>query len=216
MNILSYIIAICASTVGVSSVVIYIGRRIIDQSLNLGIERYKGALNKELETHRTQLQLQTEEFKSNLQKLGLEHQIRFTKLHEERGQSIKEIYGLLVALQNKLEHFTTMSQGPEWTVDQIREKAAREAYQTLASYFQINQLYFPNSICNQIEEILELCKRLIVDMSLAKMTGADESAGQFRTQAVKEWREVNKRVSSELISAKQKLQAEFKKVLGVE
>src|SRR5690348_14609463 len=150
MSTINYFITLVISTVGISGIIIYIGKRVVDKSLDIGVERYKSTLEKDLETHKAALLKQTEEFRANLQMLTLEHQIRYTKLHEERGLSVKETYSLLIDLNHKLEYFTTMLQGPEWVTDQERENAARESYQKLNVFFQKNHIYYPEVICNDL------------------------------------------------------------------
>lgn len=102
MNSINYISAFIISALGLGGIVTYIGKRIIDKTLDIGAERYKNSLNRNLETHRADLSRQTEEFRANLQRLSLEHQIRYAKLHEERGLSIKKIYSLLLIFKVNL------------------------------------------------------------------------------------------------------------------
>ncbi len=216
MNTLNTIVAILGSISAISGVVIYIGKRVIDKTLDAGLEKYKGILAKDLETHKATLSIKSEEFKANLQLLNLEHQIRYSKLHEERGKSIKDVYELLIDLQEKLEYFTTIFQGPNWITDLARENAAIESRTTLLKYFQRNRIYYPNVICSLIDEILERSNKIIIDMSVAKITAETASSGPERALAKESWREANYRVTSEIISARDKLQLEFKKILGVE
>ena len=141
---------------GLGGIVIYLGKRIIDKSLDIGVEKYKSTLNRDLESHKAELLRQTEEFRANLQMISLEHQVRYTKLHDERGQSIKKIYSLLVELQNRLQYFTSVFQGPEWVTDVDKENAAKEALNELSNFFQINRIYYPEPICTTIDEILKV------------------------------------------------------------
>jgi hypothetical protein len=216
MNTLQTILTILGSISAVSAAIIYIGKRIIDKTLDIGLEKYKASLNKELETHKSELTKGMEEFKANLQILNLERQIKYSRLHEERGKSIKETYELLIDLQEKLEYFTTIFQGPQWTTDHEREKGAIESRANLYRYFQRNRIYYPEAICSLIDEILSVSHNIIVDMSVAKVTAVDAYSGPERALAKKEWREANSKVSSEIGAARQKLQKEFKKILGVE
>jgi len=216
MSTVNYFITAFVSIVSTTGIVVYIGKRIIDKTLDVGVEKYKNSLDRDLETHKATLLKQTEEFKANLQMIGLEHQIRYTKLHEERGQSMKKLFSLLIELQNKLNYFTNMFQGPEWSTDVARENEAQEAQRDLFFFFQMNRIYYPKMICDEIDEILKLSWHIIVDMSVAKITSANAGTGSERATALREWRDANKRVSSEIESATGKLQDEFKKMLGVE
>jgi hypothetical protein len=216
MTPINYIITIIFSTVGVGGIIIYLGKRIIDKSLDMGVERYKSSLTKDLETHKSELQKETDEFRANLQIISLEHQIRYTKLHEQRGESIRQIYSLIVDLKNKLEYFTTVFQGPKWTTDSDREKEATNSHRNISNFFQINRIYFSDSICNQFDEILKLSWSIIVDMSVTKVEAASAYSGPERAEATKKWQSINSRVTSEISTAMIKLEKEFKKLIGVE
>lgn len=216
MNSTDTIITIVGSISALSGVMIYIGKRVIDKTLDVGLEKYKSTLSKDLESHKAELTQKTEEFKANLQIIGLEHQIRYSRLHEQRGQSIKELYDLLIDLEDKLEYFTTIFQGPDWTTDQEREKEAVESHKKLSNYFRRNQIYYPEAICSLINELLPTSWKIIVDMSVAKLTGVNAFTGPEKVLAKKEWQAANSRVTSEIVVAKNKIQKEFKALLGVE
>ena len=53
-------------------------------------------------------------------------------------------------------------------------------------------------------------------MSVAKDNSANAGSGPERALALREWRNNNVRVSTEIDSTRKKLQREFKKILGVE
>jgi hypothetical protein len=200
-----YILKIAASILGLGGVIVYLGRLIINRSIDLGIEQFKSNLNEKLETHKSELLRKTEEYKANLQLVSMEHQIRYSKLHEERGESIRELFQLLVELQKKLEYFTSRFQGPEWKSDKDREVSARKAHEDLDNYFDLNRIYYPAAICTKLDEIIDSSWKIIVDMSVSKVS-----------EDRKLWFETNNKVSDDLRQARLLLQNEFKKLLGVE
>ena len=204
MTLINSIITFTITIAGLSGAIIFIGRRVIDKTLEAGLENYKFILDKDLESH-----------KANLQIIGLEHQISYNKLHEERGQSIKELYSLLVDLQNNLKYYTSIFQGPDWTTDQEREKNSIDTFNKLSNYFQKNRIYYPDNICLLVDELLPNCWEIIVKMSLAKNKGLDASTGTERIEAKDKWLIINKIVETEIEDAKNKIEKEFKKLLGV-
>jgi hypothetical protein len=60
------ILTFLISAGSITGAIIYIGKRIVDKSLDLALERYKSNLELELVTH-----------KSKLDKILVEHQIKF-------------------------------------------------------------------------------------------------------------------------------------------
>jgi len=216
MNLFNQIFTVIISTIGITGILGYLGKLIIDKSFDLGIERYKGNLSRELETHKSELIKETESYRANLQIIGLEHQIRYSKLHEDRGIAIKEIYSLLVKLKNKLEYFTTVFQGPDWTSDIDREKAAIEAQNNLFKFFQTNRLFFSDKICSQLDHIIQLSWGIIVDMNVAKIEATEALSGPERADAKRKWQEANSKVTSEMNTAMRALEKEFKALIGVD
>lgn len=142
MSLHSQVLTILIPTLWITAILGYLGKLIIDKTLDVGIERYKGSLSKELETHKSELNKEIESYRANLQLIVLEHQIRYSKLHEDRGIAIKEIYSVLVNLKNRLEYFKTVFQGPDWTYNIDREKAAIESCNSLLKFIQTNRLFF--------------------------------------------------------------------------
>jgi hypothetical protein len=212
---INYIITLIVSTAGASTFAIYIAKTILNKSIEVGIERYKSALAVDLETHKSTLEREIESIKSNLNLVALEHQVRYTKLHEERATSIKQIFALLIDLENKLEYFTTMGQGPEWILEEARGKSARESYTTLSNYFKSNINYYPESTSTAIEEVLQLSWKIIVDMSVNKLTAKFTTTGDERVTILDEWRRLNSMVSTDIQNTKRNLLKEFQKLLGV-
>jgi len=58
MELVKYILTILFSAAGLGGIVIYLGKRLIDKSLDLGIENYKNTLARNLEVHRNELEQQ--------------------------------------------------------------------------------------------------------------------------------------------------------------
>lgn len=216
MNLFTQFATIIFTTISFTGILGYLGKLIINKSFDFGIEKYKGKLSKELESHKSELDKEAESYRANLQLISLEHQIRYSKLHEERGIAIKEIYSLLVQLKNKLEYFTSVFQGPDWTSDIDREKAAIEAQNNLLKFFQTNRLFFSDKICSQVDHIIKLSWGIIVDMNVAKIEATEALSGPERADAKRKWQEANSKVTSEMNTAMRALEKEFKALIGVD
>jgi len=214
MDSIKYIVTILFSTLGISSIIIYLGKRFIDKSLELGVEKYKNTLDKDLETHKLELSKQSDAFKAELKISELEHQIKYSKLHEERALTIKQLYSLLIELQTFLGHLTSPFQGPEWTTDTKREIDARLALDNFKNYFLQNRIYFSIGLCDKIDAILKLGWDIIVEMSVTKVTAVYNSTGPERADSLNKWHEQDVKVKSEINSARLDLEAEFRKLIG--
>lgn len=71
---------------------VYITKLIIDKFVESRIEKYKNSLQQDTENFKHNLNFEAEKFRHELNTASIEHQIKFTKLYEERGQVIKLIY----------------------------------------------------------------------------------------------------------------------------
>ena len=214
MDMFKDILTFIFSATGISVIIIYLSKRFIDKSLDIGVENYKNTLARNLESHKAELDRKTEEFRAELKKLELEHNIRYSKLHEERATVIKKMYSLLIELQGKLKDLTTLFQGPEWVSDIKRETNAKESLDSLKNFFLVNRIYFKTDLCDKIDEIIRDSWSIIVDMNLTKMNAQFSETGHERAKASNEWHKIDERVSKEINSARLFLENEFRKLMG--
>ena len=106
MELLKEIFAILIGGTTIGAVIVYLGKFILSKSSELLLENYKNQL----------------EISKN------EHQIKFSRLHEERANIIKIIYDNFYDLEIKLKRMTTLFQGPEWVDDKQRDNDAIDKY----------------------------------------------------------------------------------------
>lgn len=152
-----FALAIGGSTIGF--VIIYLGKFILSKSSELVLENYKNQL----------------EISKN------EHQIKFSKLHEERAKIIESIYHNFYELEVKLEHMTTLFQGPGWTTDKERDNDAIKKYTDTFELLEKNRIYFEENLCKKLSSALENYSEIIEQMLKAKSHARHESDGsKFR------------------------------------
>jgi hypothetical protein len=216
MDLLKYIIAVIFSTTGIGVIITYLGKKFIDKSLELGLEKYRNNLATSLESHKADLNKQTEEFKASLRILELEHQVKYSMLHEERASVIKKLYSLIIELQIKLSELTSMFQGPNWKKDDKCETDAKKSLNELKNFFLPNRIYFKNDLCVKIDEIINLSWKIIVDMSINKSSVAYVETGPEMAEAIRKWNDIDKRITSEINSARLSLEKEFRTLIGSE
>lgn len=93
------LISFLFSTSIITAALIYIAKRIFDKLIEAKLEKYKTSLQNDTENFRNNLNFETEKFKYELNTVLIEHQIRYSKLYEERGKVIQHIYNLLFHLE---------------------------------------------------------------------------------------------------------------------
>ncbi|MED4445594.1 hypothetical protein CON34_10280 [Bacillus thuringiensis] len=156
----------------------------------------------------------TIQYESELKRIANEHQIKFSKLHEERAVVIKELYSKFVDLNNKMfnlgkkyETSNELSMVKKW--DQ-----AVNSYYTFKEYYNLNRIYFNNGICKMIDDIISNCNKIFVDIDTYGMNKVDSSSELTDEQIAvlyKNWKKIEG-----IVSLKADLENEFKIILGVQ
>ena len=186
-------------TASLTTILIFLGKSIINKSLEAGLERYKLELSKE-----------TEEFKAGLRITELEHNVKFSKLHEQRADVLKDLYSKIITLQTNLSNYTTIFQGVEWVKDEGKKMAALKSLEDFKDSFLHNRILMPIELCEKIDIILDLSWGIIVDMIGAGAMRESAANGEERVFALDQWRAANAKVSQEFNAARLDLEREFR------
>lgn len=197
---------------------------IIDKFVESRIEKYKNSLQIDTETFRHNLSFEAEKFRHELNKTSVEHQIKYSKLYEERGQIIKSIYKLLLELEDTLSNLTTRFQGPDWITDTERDTKTNESILNLRIHLEQNRIFFSTELCDKIESILADSHTIRVEMFIAKKDeqrndnynrrGIDLSIEDLLKPS-ETWRELDEKVQKEIKAARLNLAQEFRLLIGV-
>ncbi len=221
----SQIIKFLLSASGITAVLIFIAKFAINKFGEVQILKYKQSLENDTEEFKHKLNFETEKFKQELNKTTIEHQIRYAKLYEERGQIIKQTYNLLYKLESSLANLTSMLQGPEWTKETERDKQTTEVIANLKTQLEQNRIFFSAELCNKIEAILTDAHKITVDIYGAKKdqeyNDYSNKTGQIRTteellQPTQTWRHLDQKVHKDIKAARLDLAQEFRILIGVD
>jgi hypothetical protein len=171
-------------------------------------------LTRETEQFKTALQInsnaETERLKNSLQMIALEHQVRFSKLHERRAEVIAELYELLLETEGIARSFV-------FTGNRDPNEAARARDKVLELYhfIQKRRLYLPTSVCS------------LLDNFEGRLRSSVNWVGMYWTriespnaQTMKDQNEVMlaacNALETDLPALRLLLEAEFRKLLGGE
>lgn len=184
----------------------------INKSFDFGIEKYKSTL-----------ELQLEEYKSELMKFNYEHQIKFNKLHEERGEKIRSIYTKTIEVEHTLFQLTTPAQGPEFIDDVSRDNAAINSTNQLAVELEYNKIYFTDETIEKINSLIMQSFQIISDMRTAKIYRKGIIEHKERNETPPEhyfikgelWDSAYKKTQNEFKILKAILINDFRTILGI-
>jgi hypothetical protein len=177
-----------------AGVIVFIGKSIIKAVFDASLKKYQ----------------------SSIDLIRVEHEIRFAKLHEARANFIKDLYNKLHDLQKDLIHLTSLSQGPEWSMDKSRSEKARETHNDLVEMFEKNRFYFEESFNNEFEGTLNLSLDVLLKMDVAKLSarrrGNKEDDGKYHVDI---WMEQQEKANLEMKTKRLELANYIREVLGV-
>jgi hypothetical protein len=179
------------------------------------IQQAKTQLDRESTAFQVKLQSQAnssiEQLKSNLQLVALEHQVRFSKLHEKRADVIAETYRLLVQAELagkqyvwQLGHVPAENEGePPPAIKRLIE---------LDAYVDSHRIYLPPSVCARLNEISANLREYAVH---AKVYGEIESpTPQTTLEKNQGFSKAFRAFEGAIPAMRQALEEEFRVLLG--
>ncbi|MBL8511296.1 MAG: hypothetical protein JNM52_06590 [Betaproteobacteria bacterium] len=182
-------------------------------------ERLKNAIKSEydqkLESHKAQLKAQSEveieRLRSQLSISAIEHEVRFSRLHEKRAEIIAETYSLLKLLFVRFGDYVKVFELAGDLPNETRRKLAAEAHQNFRSYYGTKLIFFPKTTAAKLEDIdLQLVKTFNEFVLGVEMTEGRGGGG------VEKWMQIFDRVDGEIKTALSELEDEFRKLMGDE
>jgi hypothetical protein len=96
-----------------------------------------------------------ERLKNELQVRTIEHQVRFSRLHEKRASVIAELNGYLVEALWEAESFLSPM---EWAGEPNKKEKHQQAINKLVElyrYFDKHRIYLPHEVCTSLEAIVQ-------------------------------------------------------------
>jgi DNA phosphorothioation-dependent restriction protein DptG len=152
-------------------------------------------------------------YKAKLQAAAVEHQVRFTKLHEKRAEIISELYSKLDEAHRALRSFMNPIQWVNDLPTSEKEEIAEKGTNDLIRYYSPNKIWLPEDTCALIEEII----KQIHDAWHTYQVYAKNwsSTSQEARPDTKKWITSFEIVSEKIPVIRKELEIEFRKLLGV-
>jgi hypothetical protein len=153
----------------------------------------------------------------DLEKAKLEHQVRFSKLHERRAEVISQVYELLTDFYGSSQVFTSVvSYGGDPPREEKYKKALEDGAK-LYLYFDRNRIWLPASVCEQIEKFVRDMRiavdRLGVYLPYLGKDGEVTPPHIFK-QHLDAWQGASESFRDEIPKARGLLEAELRQILG--
>ena len=190
------IIKFLGGVAGITAIVVFVGRKFIETLFAQRVESYK----------------------SNLERLATEHSIRFGRLHAEQAEVIKQLYvrltSLDVKLQSTLRAFQHVNEGPL----AAKVQAVGEAFNELNDYFRPNRIFFDESTCRVLDDLLQQAHGVFIDITVLPV---DVESVEYRYnrdllgERHRFWESARTTYREQIATLKQSLEAKFRELLGI-
>lgn len=155
-----------------------------------------------------------EHLKNQLQLKTIEHQVRFSRLHEKRASVIAELYGYLVESLWEAETFLSPMQ---WAGDPDKNVQHATAMNKLAEFYRFfdkHRIYLPDVLCISLEEFVSSVRGRVISygvyVQIPEGTRNETTLKQMETAWRDGWDEIKVRVPQ----ARKVLETEFRQLLG--
>ena len=155
----------------------------------------------------------SERLKHELQMVSLEHEVRFSKLHERRAEVITSLYTLLVEVQWAVQSLVAMAEFGGEPPKQEKYVTAMNKSAEFFREFDKNRIFLPEHVCQQIEEFHRGMRTRVIQFGVYSQT--NEYAPEH---VVKEkldiWVNASAYFDEEVPIARRALEAELRNMLA--
>jgi len=199
-----------------------VGTRLIDHFFNTRLQRYESELNIQFQTIKLKFDKDIEVHKANLQKINYEHSIRYSKLHEERAEVIKNLFQKLVKVEESMGSFFAIFEYAGATPKEEKGKRAAEEFNEFIRYFELNEIYFMEATSKLISEIINKIRdawyKYTAYPSYKKIDYfvPDPELAKIEKRMLELWIEAWKTLREEIPPLKTRLKQDLQKLIGVE
>jgi hypothetical protein len=209
--------------------IILFGKRFIELFFSKVIEMKKIEYAKLLENHKQDLIQENykvklnidknlEEYKSKLEQLTLEYNIKLSHLYSKRFDSISQIYKTLVFFQNSILSMTGNKSVSPGDPIENRNKVldASKAIDEFLDVYLPNKIFLPKEITDKIDQsittISKYKREYLFNMSEASSNKVSD--GDFQ-RAFKNLIEISRKLEEDIPNSLKEIEFEFRKILGI-
>lgn len=151
-----------------------------------------------------------EHLKNELQFRTIEHQVRFSRLHEKRADVIANLYELLADALREAELFLSPTSAAKQPDENTQLFPAEEKLLQLYRYFDNHKIYLPSLLCDSLKQLIEEVKTHVTTYAV-HLDPIDGSTGQENREAR---RTALKAIQGHVVAARISLENEFRSLLG--
>ncbi len=185
----------------------WLSKSLVSQLLTKDVEVFKAKLKSESEEA-------SQKLRHDLEKATIEHQVRFSKLHEKRAEVIAELYSLLVQAYWDISNFVSPMQSSGEPSQYEKYATAMNAVADFYRFFDKRKIYLPEKSCAQVDEFVREMRNKAIGFGVyAKYEDEQLPAGSIK-EKLDAWTEAWGYLEKKVPEAKSALENELRSILG--
>lgn len=185
----------------------FLGKSILDKLIVRDTKQFESDLKAKsdaaIEHLRNELQLKT-----------IEHQVRFSQLHEKRAAVIAELYGHLVEALWEAESFLSPM---EWAGEPTKREKHQHAMNKLVElyrYFDKHRIYLPPEVCASLETLIRNVRSQVIKFGVWVRYEDHQLTDESSTKKYEAWDSGWDAIQKLIPEARTRLENEFRALLG--
>ncbi len=202
-DLLTSIVTTATSGAIIVGAVAWFSKTIVSHGLSRDIESFKSQLKANVDS-------ETERLKNALQMSALEHQVRFSRLHEQRAKVIDEVYQCLVDLEGEYKAFVL--RGVHRAGNRADGKETEQKMYDTYIFLQKHRIYLPLNVCELLQSFLDIMWENTIKLSQYSAVANPNHATIERLHA--SMNEGFKVLRERIPAARRGLEEEFRSLLG--
>ena len=143
---------------------------------------------------------------------AVEHQVRFSKLHERRAEILARLYELLVEATWETSTFTSPMQ---WEGDPDKKDQYVAAMNAITKYFRFfdqNRIWLPSDICEPLEEFANALRKPTIELGI--YLSIENPTDRTLEERMNVWTKAWDSVQSDIPKLRQDIEEQFRSILG--
>jgi len=153
-----------------------------------------------------------ERLRNDFQIQTIEHQVRFSKLHEKRAQVIAELNGHLAELLWEAESFLSPMEFAGEPDKNKKYALAMNKIVECLQYFDKHRIYLPSDLCASLEELMLKVHTHVIHFGV--YVKCEQHSVESRKEKDKIWIGGWEAIKNEIPITRKALEDDFRKLLG--
>jgi len=142
-----------------------------------------------------------------------EHHVRFSKLHDERAEVIKQLNSKLVKMEKSLRSYMNPLQYENAPSEEEQQKIAAQSAGNFIWFFDENRIFFKTNVCDLMEDIYKIFRKAWIDFHIYHDSFSLSRVVQSRKAELR--LDAYNSIKERFPELRKQLEDEFRKILGV-